>query len=372
MSENMSKKQLVQSYMDNKDLFQVQGKVSRKALRGVYLGLMDMPKVHIQQLIDHETPIIIADKNNYKEVTDSKRTNGYFTPKSSKSGFFYGKRNTNKRGAITLNAHNRSSWSVRNTLRHEVGHALDWYNGTHRYASTSNRQFIQGTDNYMAIKSGTEPTRIVFENDRSFRRDHIPLYKRAGKLPDQDTLYTELAAELYSKYTALSSRYDPIQADNFMTANYLGAWQAFKTEIVPELDTEIKSAIKLEQERIAPKAASKEQATLMAYARLTKTLGQRNILNVGFDKDYNLKVKVPSHYSRKNFEALGIPAPHNNIQRETDGKHSILTIPRAHLPLSLKFNGAVQDSFGAKMQQKLSSFVRAVSNGFSHKQSLGA
>lgn len=358
--------------MDNKDLFQVQGRVSRKALRGVYLGLMDMPMVHIQQLINHETPIIIGDKHNYKEVTDFATTNGYFKPKSNKSGFIYGKRNTNKRGEIHLNAHNRSSWSVRNTLRHEVGHALDWYNGAYRFASTSNRNFIRGANNYMAIKSGAAPTRMVFEDDRSFRHDHIPLYKRAGKLPDQDTLYTELAAELYSKYTALSSRYDPIKADNFMAANYLEAWQAFKTDIVPELDTEIEQAIKLAQKNVRPKAVNKEEATLMAYARLTKTLGKGNILNVGFDKDYNLKVKVPSYYSRKNFEALGIPAPHKNIRREIDGNHSILTIPKAHLPLSLKFNGAVQDSFGVKLQQKLSNFVQRVSNGFSNKQRLGA
>ena len=163
MPNKNNKHDLIISYLDDSGLCEIKGDVANPQRKAIYQALSDIPTEVLKKCIKAKVGLVLADRTHY-EREKGMTSNGVYS-------------SNGKNRSITINA-NRTPAQIKRTMRHEMGHAIDDVNKRGRqFASLKSQRFLKATDQYLANKKNAPATEMVFEHDRSFRRDHKPLYE---------------------------------------------------------------------------------------------------------------------------------------------------------------------------------------------------
>lgn len=300
--------ELVDRKLADKNFFGVHHEAGKKAIAALRQGLLDMPEPALRKFLDADYQVILAPSKRFDEYYRShgmdvkhRSVNGRHIPKGGDNPF-------GNQPSILI-CSDRPPSKIAQTFVHEAGHALDHIQaGFKGYKSLNSPWFKPAAQDYITRQAKEEPTIVQFDGDRSFRGTHFPLYsknfnKEAARGHFDRSLYLELTAEMFKKFTYISKEHGGQGADRWMAHHYGSAWSVFKEDIVPEVGQAI------------------------AAARLTETLGRKNVLRMAFQDSGEILVAVPLGYSRSNFSALGIGNAKGKLSLKNHHDHAVVTIP---------------------------------------------
>lgn len=261
-------KDLMDLKLKNPDFFKNEAGAGEEFLRGVKSALSDVHDLIFADLVEAGMVIRIETQDVIKQlfscVNEEDNSDGasYFIPPVAGSKKFGGP-------TIIISADTPLK-EIEACMRHEMGHAYDCVLGESDFKSVNSKSFIDAVDQHMYGNKNLDrapSTTIVFEGDRSFRYEHMPMYGRTHQEVEPN-LYTEAAAELFNKFFGIAKMFSIAKSDRYMRLSYREAWDVYKGQIASQIGALIMAENKFERFGLSKQAIYPEDPAYKAANKL--------------------------------------------------------------------------------------------------------